>query len=142
MGNSLDKDLEGKLVVLTASGPHEGVEKRLFRVTGGFGASKGTVGTALFGVLSRCIARINYECPSVEDQVKIWRVLADLNHIPLIEAYIAENVKRHPTLAGRDIKQLLKLAVLHTAKAQEEITPEIIDFVAQFQPTIKNGGGK
>ncbi len=89
-------------------------------------------------IVSRCIARINYHHPSREDQQKIWRVLADLNAIPLYDGTIAENIKRHPALAGRDIKQLLKLACLHTAKSQAAITSEVIDFVAQFQPTITN----
>lgn len=90
-------------------------------------------------IVSRCIARINYHCPTFNEQQQIWRVLANINKIELKDDDIAENVKRHPHLAGRDIKQLLKLATLHVAKDSSYITPDVIDFVAQFQPTIKNG---
>jgi len=89
-------------------------------------------------IISRCIARINYHCPTIEEQQQIWHVLANINNISLKDEDITENVKRHPYLAGRDIKQLLKLATLHVAKHGDEITPDIIDFVAQFQPTISN----
>jgi SpoVK/Ycf46/Vps4 family AAA+-type ATPase len=92
-------------------------------------------------IVSRCIARINYGCPSQSEQSEIWKVIADLNSIRLEAKDIAENVKRHPNLTGRDIKQLLKLAVLHSAKDGGIITPEVIDFVAQFQPTINENGG-
>jgi hypothetical protein len=67
-------------------------------------------------------------------------VLTELNNVPLTRATIQEIVKRHPKLAGRDIKQLLKLAVLHVAKTKTTVTPEVIDFVAQFQPTINENG--
>lgn len=88
-------------------------------------------------IVSRCIARINYAMPTREDQAKIWGILAALNNINLSPGTIRKNVQRHPHLAGRDIKQLLKLAVLQTAPTKAPITPEVIDFVAQFQPTIK-----
>jgi len=91
-------------------------------------------------IVSRCIARINYTCPTKEEQADIWRVIADLNNVKLSDGDIAENVKRHPTLTGRDIKQLLKLAVLHSAKDGGAITPSVIDFVSQFQPTINENG--
>ncbi|KKL78829.1 hypothetical protein LCGC14_2020940 [marine sediment metagenome] len=52
MGNSLNQDLEGKVVVLAKgslrSEYHE-LKHRLFRVSGGFGAKSYTIGTALFG---------------------------------------------------------------------------------------------
>lgn len=90
-------------------------------------------------IISRCIARMDYKAPNEKDQFDIWRVLADLNDIKLESQTIAECVKRHPKLVGRDIKQLLKLAVLHVAKDSKDITPDIIDFVSQFQPTISVG---
>lgn len=88
-------------------------------------------------IVSRCIARINYGMPTKEEQMQIWYIIAGLNGIMLSGQAIQTIVGRHPSLAGRDIKQLLKLAVLQTAKDRAAITPDTIDFVAQFQPTIK-----
>lgn len=90
-------------------------------------------------IVSRCIARIDYDCPDKIDQTLIWRILANLNNVKLTDAAIFQIVTNHPHLAGRDIKQLLKLAVLHTAKTGETITPEVIKFVSRFQPTIGIG---
>ncbi len=92
-------------------------------------------------ILSRCIARINYAHPSRDEQRQIWRVLADINKVELTWSLIRAFVEAHPHLTGRDIKQLLKLAVLHTARDGGAITPDVIDFVAQFQPTIGKDGG-
>lgn len=129
-----DKDMEHNAIVASLLRVLEYQTSILFMTTN-------LAETVDDAIVSRCIARINYQHPSTDDQAKIWRVLADLNSIPLKDTAIAENVKRHPTLAGRDIKQLLKLACLHTAKSKRAITPNLIDFVAQFQPTIANGSG-
>lgn len=88
-------------------------------------------------IVSRCIARINYAKPTPDEQKQIWRVLADINSIALSDEYVSTFVERHPKLTGRDIKQLLKLGVLHSAKDGGHITPEVLDFVSQFQPTIE-----
>ena len=52
MDNSLNVDLEGKVVVLkpkVLKPEYRAIKWRLFRVDGGFGASPGTMGTALIG---------------------------------------------------------------------------------------------
>lgn len=49
MGNRLDADLEGKVVVLRAEAYKGGVKARLFRCTGGFGCKPYTTGNAIFG---------------------------------------------------------------------------------------------
>jgi hypothetical protein len=52
MGNSLNMDLHGKTVVLKEKAlkpQYRGLPDRLFKVDGGFGASAGTMGTALIG---------------------------------------------------------------------------------------------
>jgi hypothetical protein len=92
-------------------------------------------------IVSRCIARINYGRPSKDEQRQIWRILADINSIALSDKSITTFVDCHPNLTGRDIKQLLKLGVLHAASNGGSITPEVIDFVSQFQPTIEEVPG-
>lgn len=86
-------------------------------------------------VASRCIARIDYEPPSVESQKEIWKVLDKLNGTGLTEDDIEEITSRHPDLTGRDIKQMLNLAALWSANHQEPVSPKAIDFVRQFLPT-------
>lgn len=66
-------------------------------------------------IASRCIARIDYDMPSVADQVEIWEVLNELNATGLDPVQIGEIVRVHSNLSGRDIKQLLKLATLWVA---------------------------
>jgi hypothetical protein len=52
MANSLNENLDGRYVVLREEDMHEDyrdIKHRVFKVTGGFGASAGTLGSALFG---------------------------------------------------------------------------------------------
>lgn len=53
MGNTLDREIQpGEVVVIDKQylqPGNEPVEKRLFKVSGGFGASPDTMGSALFG---------------------------------------------------------------------------------------------
>lgn len=87
-------------------------------------------------VASRCIARIVYKVPSIEDQRKIWRILADQAGIKIAPADLNEIVTENTKLAGRDIKNLLKLAQLFIASGdQKKVTAETIKFVSQFKPT-------
>jgi hypothetical protein len=65
--------------------------------------------------------------------------LSGINKIELSDSLISTFVERHPDLTGRDIKQLLKLGVLHASSNGGHITADIIDFVSQFQPTIGSG---
>ena len=87
-------------------------------------------------ILSRCLARITYKAPDKESQRRIWGVISGLNRIDLCEADIAEIVERHDTLSGRDIKQVVKLASLWAARNGEAVSPETVDFVTEFLPTL------
>jgi hypothetical protein len=86
-------------------------------------------------ILSRCIARVEYEVPPVSDQVKIWRILSEVMGVSISEAAIKEIVSEHSDCTGRDIKNLLKLARLHASAKGAEVTPEVISFVRRFKPT-------
>ena len=110
-------------------------------------------------VASRCLARIDYEMPSKEDQRLIWKVLSELNGVYFYfkgcshrklgdkawcichEAVIERIVGKHDDLSGRDIKQLLKLAALWSESQGREIELDTIDFVRQFLPTREPTGG-
>ena len=86
-------------------------------------------------IASRCIARIDYDMPTVADQMAIWEVLNELNGTGLTATQIGEIVRAHTNLSGRDIKQLLKLATLWMASRGGQVTPEAINFCKAFLPT-------
>lgn len=89
-------------------------------------------------IASRCIARLSYEIPSLEDQKAIWRVLASASGTALTEANLLQIAAENPHLSGRDVKNLLKLARL---VGSDGVTPETVEFVRQFQPTINVQAG-
>lgn len=84
-------------------------------------------------IASRCVARLNYPIPTPLEQKRIWRILADGSGAVLRDSTIDRIVASH-TLSGRDVKNLLKLALLMKGKA--EILESDIEFVRQFQPTV------
>jgi hypothetical protein len=86
-------------------------------------------------IASRCIARIEYLIPPIDDQKRIWRVLADTGGIALSDATISDIATRHGDLSGRDIKNLLKLAKRYCIATDTKLTPNTIDFVRKFKPT-------
>jgi DNA polymerase III delta prime subunit len=87
-------------------------------------------------IMSRCIARIDYEYPPKEDQIKIWRVLADTSNIEVSDEIIKRFVEKHNEYSGRDIKNLLKLGNLKAIGDKKKITYEVLDYVTKFNPTL------
>lgn len=83
-------------------------------------------------IASRCVARLTYPMPSQAEQRQIWRVLADATKARISDRTIDALVERN-TLSGRDIKNLLKLAML--MDPGKELSVETVEFVKQFQPT-------
>jgi len=83
-------------------------------------------------ILSRATAKIVYEMPSEEDQERLWRILADESQIKITDEIIKKIVHDHPSLSGRDIKNLLKLGGIIAKKKGTEVTPDLIDHLQQF----------
>lgn len=88
-------------------------------------------------IASRCIARIQYELPNEERMAKIWRDQATLNGAKIPDKEMKLILKAHPALSGRDIKNLMKLALLvaESRKTDGVITAEIVKFVKRFKST-------
>lgn len=84
-------------------------------------------------IASRCIARLIYRTPTALEQSKIWRVLADGAGAQLTDAAITAIVEKSPKLTGRDVKNLLKLALL--IKPGTPIEPVTVEYVKRFKPT-------
>ena len=89
-------------------------------------------------ILSRCTARIPYDRPSAEGLVSIWRVLAEANGVELADDEIELIVDMYPDLTGRDVKNLLKLAMLVARDRGCGVTSDIVDEVKDFRPTAEN----
>ena len=90
-------------------------------------------------VASRCIARLDYDVPPVEDQRRIWRILADTSGLALTDEVIDAIVTKYPRLSGRDVKNILKLAAMVAAAREVPITMEVIEFAKRFKPTLGDG---
>jgi Hom_end-associated Hint/ATPase family associated with various cellular activities (AAA) len=86
-------------------------------------------------IASRCIVRIGYEVPPPDDQIRIWRQLADLNAIAIDDGTILTFVAHHPRISGRDVKNLLKLASFVAKRNQRPVDIETLEFALQYKPT-------
>lgn len=87
-------------------------------------------------IASRCLARIVYKVPTRDNQRRIWRTLADTAGIEMADAEIRKVSEEYPSLSGRDVKNLLKLASMVARASGEPITLRTIEFVKQFKPTV------
>ena len=89
-------------------------------------------------ISSRCIARIEYEYPIASDLTKIWKILTKKVGAPMADAEIDAVVNEYVgRMSGRDVKNLLKLAVLlNKGKGKDEpITLSTIKQAIKFKPT-------
>jgi broad-specificity NMP kinase len=87
-------------------------------------------------IASRCVARIDYEYPSKEDQMKIWRVLADSSGVNLSNEVIAEFASKHTKISGRDVKNILKLSRLIEVQEAKPIDLKMLEYAMKFNSTI------
>jgi len=60
-------------------------------------------------ILSRCIATIQYETPSKEDAMRLWKSLTSQFNMDLSDELIDALSNTYSKSSGRDIKELLKL---------------------------------
>lgn len=85
-------------------------------------------------IMSRCLAQLHYEIP--EDQAGIWRILSDVLGAKLSDRELVAIVKDLGQMSGRDVKHLLKLAILIGEARGEKVSPKLVKFVKRFKPTI------
>jgi AAA+ superfamily predicted ATPase len=87
-------------------------------------------------IASRCVARIQYEVPTPERQALIWAGVAKMNSVEFPAKEIKAVVAEFPSLSGRDVKNLMKLALLVTeAKGEAHVTAKTIRIVKRFKST-------
>lgn len=86
-------------------------------------------------IASRCLARLSYDLPTPKDQAEIWRVLSRQSGVELTDRAVEEIVRDNGRLSGRDVKNLLKLAMLFARGDGVAIDAKVIKHVRQFKPT-------
>jgi hypothetical protein len=89
-------------------------------------------------IASRCIARLTYDIPGVEEQRHVWQVLAKVSGTTIEPGELTKILNLNPKLSGRDVKNLIKLARL-MGVGGNTVTSEAVTFVRQFQPTNAAG---
>ncbi len=87
-------------------------------------------------ILSRCTARIPFKIPSAEDQERIWRALIETNGADVTEEELQDILMEHDSLSGRDIKNLLKLALMVAKDNKRRIDVDLIREMKMFKPTV------
>ena len=83
--------------------------------------------------LPRCAAVINYDLPEREDLIKIWRVMASQFKAEFPEGLVESLVAAAPSIAPRDIKMLLRLALRVASASGEPLTLEVFRGCAMFR---------
>jgi hypothetical protein len=61
--------------------------------------------------------------------------MAEANRVEISENEMKKILEQHMNLSGRDIKNLLKLAIMVSANKKVPITAELISSVKRFKPT-------
>lgn len=94
-------------------------------------------------IMSRATAHLVYGAPSEQDQFRIWKVLGDQFNAGLSESQYQELVEKYPNLVGRDIKAMLKLALMYSRGKGVELSVDLFEGIHGFIPKVmKNNFNK
>lgn len=88
-------------------------------------------------IMSRATAHLIYKAPSISEQKAIWRILTDQFKASLSDRDIDDLVERFPGLVGRDIKALLKLAIMYSRNKQVPLTVGLFESIYAFVPNVR-----
>lgn len=84
-------------------------------------------------ILSRCIAIIQYDTPSRDDAMRIWRSMAGQFDAELSDELIATLTQTYAGASGRDIKELLKLTAKFCKRKQMAFSEDAFAQCAAFR---------
>lgn len=84
-------------------------------------------------IISRCAAIIGYEVPEPQHAAAIWKVMAKQFEVDLKPELIEQLLKLFPSIAPRDIKMLLRLALRVGRQHKEELHIELFRRCAMFR---------
>jgi AAA+ superfamily predicted ATPase len=80
--------------------------------------------------------------PNESEQKQLWRVLSEQNGIQMSDEQIDQIVKTLSNISGRDIKNLLKLAMVAAENVRGVVTPELVKMVSKFKQSGTTGSGR
>lgn len=84
-------------------------------------------------IISRCAAIIGYDVPKGDAVAAVWRVMANQYETKLPDDLVAGLLKLFPSIAPRDIKMLLRLALRVSKSRGEALTLETFRRCAMFR---------
>jgi ATPase family associated with various cellular activities (AAA) len=84
-------------------------------------------------ILSRCIAKIQYETPPKPDAIRLWKLLAEQSGADLTDDLIEALTRAYPKASGRDVKELLKLTTRYCRAKQIPLSEDAFRMCALFR---------
>ena len=84
-------------------------------------------------ILSRCIAKIQYETPSKTDAMLLWRLLGEQLGADLSSDLIEALTSTYHQASGRDIKELLKLTTRYCRAKEIPLSEDAFRMCALFR---------
>lgn len=84
-------------------------------------------------IKSRCIAMIDYTYPDAESLTQIWKMLSKHYNVPMSDDLISKIVVYFDNVAGRDVKELLKLVSKYISQREAEVDFEVFRKCAMFR---------
>lgn len=84
-------------------------------------------------IISRCAAIIDYRIPTRGDAIKIWHVLATNSGVDLDSDLVQDLWEGFQTIAPRDVKMLLRLALRVAANRDEPLSVDLFRRCAMFR---------
>jgi hypothetical protein len=84
-------------------------------------------------ILSRCIAKIQYETPSKEDAILLWKLLGEQLGADLSRDLIEALTRTYPKASGRDVKELLKLTTRFCRAKEMPLSEDAFRMCALFR---------
>jgi hypothetical protein len=84
-------------------------------------------------ILSRCIAKIQYETPPKPHAIRLWKLLAEQSGADLTDDLIEALTSAYPKASGRDVKELLKLTTRYCRAKQIPLSEDAFKMCALFR---------
>jgi len=83
-------------------------------------------------IMSRATAWLRYKMPTPRQLLTLWNVLSTQYKVPMSQATIDVLTKKFPTVSGRNVKNMLKLATMLLRQKGRQPNVDLFAFVARF----------